>query len=209
MPPRFSLELEKPTVFAGYLKYQSRTSPCEAACPAGNPIQKVHSLIKEQRLEEALEYLKSRNPLSGITGRVCDHPCELECNRMNYDEALSIRALERFAADHADRTKLRRPRRMEDTGKTLAVIGSGPAGMTCAYFSALFGHRVTVFEASASLGGMPRIGIPDYRLPKSIVDREVGQILELGVTARTNTAVGRDIGFDAILDEYDLSLIHI
>jgi len=207
MPPKFSLEMNEATIFASCMEYQKRTSPCEAACPAGMPIQKMNTLIKENRMEEALQFIRSRNPLSSITGRVCSHPCETECNRSRFDQALSIRALERYPSDNADRTGLSIPRRNEATGKRVAVIGSGPAGMTCACFSALFGHEVTVFEASPMLGGMPRTGIPDFRLPKHVVDREVGQILGLGIDARTNTAVGRDVSLDSILSEYDACLI--
>ena len=209
MPPRFSKEMQEKVTFPDWLSYQPRTSPCEANCPAGNPIQKVHALIKENRTEEALEYLRSRNPFPGITGRVCAHPCEQSCNRNKYDEGLSIRALERFAADHADLTRIMRPQKRERTGKALAIIGSGPAGMTCAYFSALLGHDVTVFESSPTLGGIPRIGIPDFRLPKDVVDREVGQILEVGIRARPNTTVGRDIEFDKILADFDACLLAV
>jgi NADPH-dependent glutamate synthase beta subunit-like oxidoreductase/NAD-dependent dihydropyrimidine dehydrogenase PreA subunit len=209
MPPRFSKELQGKVTFPDYLSYQPRTSPCETNCPASNPIQKVNALIKESRTEEALEYLRSRNPFPGITGRVCAHPCEQTCNRSKYDEGLSIRALERFAADHADLTRIMRPGKRARSGKTLAIIGSGPAGMTCAYFSALLGHDVTVFESSPTLGGIPRIGIPDFRLPKDVVDREVGQILEVGVRARPNTTVGRDIEFDKILSDFDACLVAV
>ncbi|MBW1803680.1 MAG: FAD-dependent oxidoreductase [Deltaproteobacteria bacterium] len=209
MPPIFSREIEEKIIMTDGLVFQPRTSPCEVYCPAGNPIQKAHALIQENRVEEALGYIKSRNPFPGITGRVCAHPCELKCNRNEYDEGLSIRALERFAADHADLTRVAKPKRKERTGKKLAVIGSGPAGMTCAYFSALFGHEVTVFESSASLGGMPRTGIPDFRLPKDIVDREIGQVLEMGVRARTNTTVGKDISFDRILEDHDACLVAV
>jgi NADPH-dependent glutamate synthase beta subunit-like oxidoreductase len=207
MPPKFSKEMMGKVIFPEELRDQPRTSPCEAHCPAGNPIQKASALIQENRIEEALEYLKSRNPLTGITGRVCSHPCEENCNRNRYDEGLSIRALERFAGDHADLTRVTKIGRRESSGKSLAIIGSGPAGMTCAYFSALLGHDVTVFESSPVLGGIPRVGIPDFRLPKGVVDREIGQILETGVRARTNTRVGKDIGFDKILKEFDACLI--
>src|SRR3989339_52921 len=183
MPPRFSKELSRAIVFGSPVDFQGRTSPCEANCPAGNPIQKIHSLIKEERLVDAMEYVRSRNPFPGVTGRVCSHPCETQCNRGNYDDPIAIRSLERYAADHVDMTRVRKPLRGERSGKRLAVIGSGPAGMTCAYFSALSGHEVTVFEGSSILGGMPRRGIPDFRLPKYVVDREVGLILELGVRA--------------------------
>jgi NADPH-dependent glutamate synthase beta subunit-like oxidoreductase len=207
MPPRFSREVSSPIVHGSVLDLQGRTSPCEAGCPAGNPIQKVHALVREERLPEAVEYLRSRNPFPGVTGRVCSHPCETQCNRSGYDEPVAIRALERYAADHVDMTRVRSPLRSEASGKRVAVIGSGPAGLTCAYFSALFGHEVTVFEGSSVLGGMPRRGIPDFRLPKYVVDREVGLILELGVRARTNTLVGRDIDLDELMQEYDACLI--
>jgi NADPH-dependent glutamate synthase beta subunit-like oxidoreductase len=209
MPPRFSRELEEKVITTRGLKIQARTSPCETYCPAGNPIQKVHALIREESIEEALAYLRSRNPFPGITGRVCAHPCENNCNRNHYDEEISIRALERYAADQADLTRVKTPNKAERTGKRLAVIGSGPAGMTCAYFSALFGHEVTVFESSATLGGMPRIGVPDYRLPKHVVDREIGRVLELGIEARTNTSVGKDIAFDEIRRDFDACLIAV
>ncbi len=188
---------------------QARTSPCEANCPAGNPIQKMNTLIQEDRIEDALAYIKSRNPFPGITGRVCSHPCEHVCNRSEYDEGLAIQALERFAADHADATLVKRPQRRERTGKKLAIIGSGPAGMTCAYFSALFGHDVNVFEASQTLGGIPRTAIPDFWLPKDIVDREIGKVLELGVRAQANTVIGRDIAFENLAAEHDACLVAV
>ena len=147
MPPKFSSEIRQKIIFPNYLEAQPRTSPCEDSCPAGNPIQKVHALIQENRIEEALEFLRSRNPFPGITGRVCAHPCEHVCNRNEYDQGLAIRALERFAADHADANFVNQVKRKKKTGKKLAIIGSGPAGLTCAYFSALFGHDVfTVFN---------------------------------------------------------------
>ena len=209
MPPKFSRELEEKIIFPEHVADQNRTSPCEVNCPAGNPIQKMNALIQEDRIEDALAYLKSRNPFPGITGRVCSHPCEHVCNRNEYDEGLSIQALERFAADHADATLVKRPQRKERTGKKLAIIGSGPAGMTCAYFSALFGHDATVFESSPTLGGIPRTAIPDFWLPKDIVDREIGNVLELGVRAQTNTTIGRDIAFEKVLAEHDACLIAV
>jgi NADPH-dependent glutamate synthase beta subunit-like oxidoreductase len=106
-----------------------------------------------------------------------------------------------------DPKKFNRPKGMVKTGKKIAIIGSGPAGMTCAYFSALFGHEVTIFEASPFLGGMPRMGIPDHRLPKDVVDVEVGEILKLGVKTRTNTSIGTDISFQKIRDQHDVCLI--
>ena len=207
MPPLFSREIERPLISNGFLKYQTRTSPCESACPAGNPIQKIHGLVKENRYEEALEFLRARNPFPSTTGRICTHPCEKECNRAKWDEAINIRGLERAAADMADRTRVRKPVRMKRSGRKIAVIGGGPAGLTCAYFSSLFGHEVTVFEAGPTLGGIPRLCIPEYRLPKDILDMEIGLVLETGVKARTNTRIGREISFDGIRASHDAVVI--
>lgn len=207
MPPKFSIELDKALILSNNLNFQQRTSPCEAACPVGNPIQKINSLVKDKHIEEALIFIRSCNPFSGITGRVCSHPCETECNRSNYDEGISIRALERFVSDHADLSKSRNNMNTIKSGKRLAVIGSGPAGLTCAYFCTLLGHEVTVYEGSKALGGMPAAGIPDFRLPKHVVDREVQMVLAQGVSAKINTLVGRDIAFDDIFNEYDACLI--
>jgi NADPH-dependent glutamate synthase beta subunit-like oxidoreductase len=209
MPPKFSNELVQKLIFPEWRNDAPRTSPCETNCPAGNPVQKINTLIQENRIAEALAFLKSRNPFPGITGRVCTHPCEGVCNRNEYDEGLAIRALERFAADHADAIAASQPQKAKSTGKKVGVIGSGPAGMTCAYFLALLGHGVTVFESSTTLGGIPRTAIPDFWLPKDIVEREIAQTLELGVRAEVNTAVGKDIAFNQIWDEHDACLIAI
>jgi NADPH-dependent glutamate synthase beta subunit-like oxidoreductase/NAD-dependent dihydropyrimidine dehydrogenase PreA subunit len=207
MPPLFSREIDTPIITTSALKFQKRTSPCEAACPAGNPVQKVQGLIREGHFEEALEYLRARNPFPGTTGRICTHPCESDCNRRHYDDAVNIRGLERIAADSADMTKVRKPVRMERSGKKVAVIGGGPAGLTFAYFSSLFGHEATVFEAGPILGGMPRLSVPAYRLPKDILDMETGLILGTGVKSRTNTRVGRDISLADIRSSFDATLI--
>ncbi|UCG08253.1 MAG: FAD-dependent oxidoreductase, partial [Desulfobacterales bacterium] len=209
MPPKFSSEIRQKIIFPNTGEDQPRTSPCEANCPAGNPIQRVHALIHENRIEEALEFLRLRNPFAGITGRVCAHPCEHVCNRNEYDQGLAIRALERFAADRADANALAKAKRKKRNGKKLAIIGSGPAGMTCAYFSALLGHDVTVYESSPVLGGIPRVAIPDFWLPKDIVDREIGNVLALGVEVHTNTTIGRDVAFEEILAEHDACLIAV
>ncbi len=207
MPPIFSREIQKPLISTGCLKFQTRTSPCESTCPAGNPIQKVQGLVKEKKFEEALEYLRARNPFPGTTGRICTHPCETECNRKEWDEPMNIRGLERAVADAADRTRVKKPARMERSGKKIAVIGGGPSGLTFSYFSSLLGHEVTIFEAGPTLGGIPRLCVPEYRLPKDILDMEIGLVLETGVKARTNTRVGKDIPFEEIRASFDAVLI--
>ena len=208
MPPKFSNELSRPVSFDAEIpKDQPRTSPCEVNCPAGHAIQRTLYLIQNERFEEALENIWAKHPFPGICGRACFHPCEGPCNRQFYDEAVSVRALERAAFDLADWSRVKRPKVREKTGKKVAVIGSGPAGLTCAYFTALFGHSVTVFEAQPGLGGMARYGIPDYRLPKDVVDREVSEVLNLGVKAITDTKVGEDVPLQEIMEAFDASVV--
>lgn len=199
MPPKYSKELNR-LVINGYQKRQPRTSPCEAACPAGNRIQAVESLLKDGRAAEAHAVLLSRNPFPGVTGRVCPHPCEERCNRRGYDEGVAIRSLERFAADAPTSSRMAP---LPDRGKKVAVVGAGPAGMTCAFFLRLMGYGVDVFDASAVLGGVPRASVPDFRLPKNVVDREVGTILALGVNAHTNVRVGVDVDMADLMRDYD------
>jgi len=207
MPPKVSRELKVPIIYADwYPDYQVRTSPCEVNCPAGNAVQRTIALIESNRFEEALENIKTRNPFPGIVGRVCFYPCEAECNRGQYDQKIAIRALERAAFDHARRDKVKKPIKMPETRKQVAIIGSGPAGMTCAYFLSLLGYEVTVFEASLVLGGIPRV-TPQHRLPQDIVEREMEEVVELGINVRTNTRVGKDISLEDIIGKYDACFI--
>jgi NADPH-dependent glutamate synthase beta subunit-like oxidoreductase len=208
VPPKFSRELTRSVSFdAGPPVDQPRTSPCEINCPAGHAIQRTIYLIQNERFEEALENIWAKHPFPGICGRACFHPCEQPCNRQFYDEPISVRALERAAFDLADWSRVKRPKAREKTDKKVAIIGSGPAGLTCAYFLALFGHSVTVFEAQSGLGGMARYGIPDYRLPKDVVDREVAEVLNLGVITKTSTKVGEDISMQEIMENFDACII--
>jgi len=193
-------------------KFKTKNPPCEAGtthCAAGEDIRTILSLIQRNQFEEALEKLRLENPFPGVCGRVCFHPCETHCNRNEYDEGIAIKALERAVFDHADRKAVKKPIKKEDTGKKVAILGSGPAGMTCAYFLAMLGHAVTVFEASPVLGGIPRIGIPDYRLPKEVVDEEVEEIVNLGVKVKSNTEIGKDVSFNSITNEYDACFIGV
>lgn len=155
----------------------------------------------------ALEFLRARNPFPGTTGRICTHPCETECNRRHWDEAIAIRDLERSISDLADRSRVRKPLRLQLTGRRIGVIGGGPAGLTFSYFSRLLGHEVTLFEAAPLLGGIPRLCVPGFRLPKTVLDLEIGLVLETGIDARTDTRVGRDIQFNEIRDSFDAILI--
>lgn len=185
--------------------FQPKTPPCEANCPAGHAIQETISLVKDNRFEEALQNIKAENPFPGVCGRVCFHPCEEHCNRNEYDEGVAIHALERSAFDYGNNVKKLVKR--EKTGKKVAIIGSGPAGMSCAYFLAILGHDVTIYEALSVPGGIPRVGIPEYRLPRDVADREINQIIELGIEVRTNTEVGKDVYLEDIMREYDACFI--
>lgn len=208
MPPKFSQELTGPVSFSGSPpENQPRTSPCEVQCPAGHAIQRTIHLIQNERFEEALENIWAKHPFPGTCGRACFHPCEGPCNRQFYDQSISIRALERAAYDLADRSRAKRPLAGTRTGKSVAIIGAGPAGLTCAYFSALLGQDVTLFDANPQLGGMVQYGIPDYRLPKQVVHMEISQILDLGVKAKTDLRIGQDIPFQDLLNHFDAVVI--
>ena len=206
MPPKYSREITRPVAFGDSLKEQFRTSPCEHACPAGNPIQKMQALVEKGLFGEALRYLRAKNPFPGVTGRVCPHFCQGECNRGKFDSCVNTRALERAVYDLAPRGAAQFKRRPA-TGRKVAVVGGGPAGLTSAYFLALLGHDVTIYEANPILGGVPRYGVPDFRLPRDVVDREVGWVLETGVRARVNTMVGRDVSFAQLRADYDAVIV--
>jgi NADPH-dependent glutamate synthase beta subunit-like oxidoreductase len=140
--------------------HDEKMPPCRNACPAGNDIQGFVRLIREEKLLDAWKLIKETSPLPGVCGRVCPHPCETQCNRGKYDEAMSIHALERLAADYALREKAVEKPRVKRRRERVAVVGSGPAGLSCAYFLAKEGFQVTVFESLPAIGGMLRVGIP-------------------------------------------------
>lgn len=206
MPPRYSRELNQPVAYGPRLKEQFRTSPCEFACPAGNSIQKMQALVEKGNFSEGLRYLRAKNPFPGVTGRVCPHFCMDSCNRQHREGCVNTRALERACADYAESGAVKFKNRPA-TGKKVAIVGGGPAGLTSAYFLALLGHEVTVYEARSVLGGLPRYGVPNFRLPRYIVDREVGMILDHGVRALVNTRVGVDITMAEIRQRNDAVII--
>jgi 2-oxoacid:acceptor oxidoreductase delta subunit (pyruvate/2-ketoisovalerate family) len=173
-------------------RFENKISPCNEGCPAGQDIEGAMVLIGKGKVLEAWELFKEENPFQGVCGRVCFHPCESSCNRKDFDEAVSINALERFMADAASRQGRRLSFKREKRKEKVAVIGSGPAGLTCAYHLARMGYGVTVFEAFPVLGGMLRVGIPEYRLPKKVLEEEIDQILELGVKVEINARLGAD-----------------
>jgi 2-oxoacid:acceptor oxidoreductase delta subunit (pyruvate/2-ketoisovalerate family) len=158
------------------------TPPCNDACPAGIDIRKFIGLVKEGNLKEAFEVYTMENPFPAICGRVCFHPCEIACNRSYYDEAVSINGIENYIGDNAPRKF-----KIEDNkGKEIAIIGSGPAGLACAYFLRRLGYKVKIFEKEPEAGGLLRYGIPEYRLPKKILDKELRLLASMGIDIQTN-----------------------
>ncbi|MFC1876150.1 NAD(P)-binding protein [Thermodesulfobacteriota bacterium] len=167
-------------------------APCVQTCPAGTNVQGYVALIKTGQYREAVKLIMEKIPLPGTLGRVCPAPCEKACRRVDVDTAVAIRELKRFAADQVDFSDLPLPE-IEDRPEKIAVIGSGPAGLTVAYYLRLKGYRITLFEALDQLGGMLRVGIPDYRLPAELLDNEIQYLLHHGIDVKTNVRFGRDL----------------
>jgi len=184
--------------------YLNKLAPCNESCPAGEDVEAAMVLAGQEDYLGAWEKITQENPLPRVCGRVCFHPCEAACNRKEFDEATSINALERFVGDQAFQSGKRFPPPQEKKREKVAIIGSGPAGLSCAYHLSSLGYGVTLFEAQPKLGGVLRYGIPSYRLPKDILDQEIDNILSLGVEAKTGVRVGKDVmwaelkNFDAV-----------
>jgi formate dehydrogenase beta subunit len=181
------------------------------ACPIHLDIPKYVEHIKDAKFAESLKVIREKLPLPGVVGRVCFRPCEKHCRRGNLDEPISIKALKRFVADH-ERTEQKEPEYesspSENTGK-VAIVGSGPAGITCAFHLARRGHQITVFEALSEPGGMSAVGIPDYRLPRSILQSEVAQIQKMGVTINYGQTVGKDVKLAQLENEFDAVFVGV
>ncbi len=170
-------------------------APCVVACPAHINVQGYVALISKRKYKEAVELIYQQLPLPGVLGRVCPHPCEKACRRAEKEQPVSICKLKRFAADQIDYSELKLPE-ISPKEEKVAIVGSGPAGLSAAYYLALDGYKVTMFEAGPVMGGWLRVGIPEYRLPRNVLENEIQHILNLGVEAKTNTALGRDFSVD-------------
>lgn len=185
----------------------SHPVPCVSTCPAHVDIPGYVALVREGRYQDAVRLIRKDNPFPAVCAYVCEHPCEAQCRRRIVDDSVNICGLKRYAVDHSP--DLPAPPRAADTGKRVAVIGGGPGGLTAAYYLSLMGHAVTVYEQRPRLGGMLRYGIPDYRLPQDVLDRDIGHILSAGVSVRTGVSVGRDVPMEEIQKGYDAVYIAI
>ena len=179
-PPAFAIE-------------KRQRPPCVLTCPAGTNVQGYVALIAKGKYKEALSLIKEKLPIPRVLGRICPAPCEEECNRSLLEEPIAIRALKRFAADSAEGEA---PLPEIDEKEEVAIVGSGPAGLTCAYHLRREGYKVTIFEALPVAGGMLYVGIPEYRLPKDILENEIEEIKHLGVKIKTNTPIGKELTID-------------
>ncbi len=181
--------------------------PCVALCPAGVDIPGYMALVGAGRNADAVRLIRKDNPFPTACAYICEHPCEARCRRNMIDDAINIRGLKRFAVDNAG--DVPQPECAPSTGKTVAVIGGGPSGLSCAYYLALMGHKVTIFEERKKLGGMLRYGIPSYRFPREKLDAEIESILSLGIEAHTDVVVGQDIWLEQLQKKYDCLYIAI
>jgi NADPH-dependent glutamate synthase beta subunit-like oxidoreductase len=181
---------------------------CVARCPMHTDVKGYVSLIGEGKLIEAVSKIREKLFLPGTLGRICAHPCETVCRReTEYKQPVAIAALKRYAADKADDESLWDISKKPDSGKRAAVIGAGPAGAQAAIELAKEGHDVTVFEKLDVVGGMMRVGIPEYRLPRNIIEHEYTYLTKLGIQFKMGVEIGRDISFEQLVKDYDAVII--
>ncbi len=188
--------------------YVVRKPPCTDSCPAGEDIRGINNLLRgiwpsDNPWEAAFYRLTKTNPFPAVMGRVCPAPCQGGCNRQYRDETVGINAVEHAIGQYAVENKLKYEPAPADTGKRVAVVGSGPGGLSAAYHLRRKGHAVTIFERDPKLGGMMRYGIMGYRVDRNVMDAEIQRILDLGVEVKTNTRIGTDITFDQLRNDYD------
>lgn len=186
---------------------QNQPVPCVSQCPAHVDIPGYISLIHEGRNDDAVQLIRKDNPFPAVCGLICEHPCELRCRRTMVDDAVNIRGLKRFAVEHEINKVV--PKRMDHTGKKVAIIGGGPSGLSAAYYLSIMGHDVTVYEQRHKLGGMLRYGIPAYRLPREVLDHEIEYLEKTGFKTLTDVSIGKDISIEEIRSQYDAMYVSI
>ncbi|MGB8769591.1 MAG: FAD-dependent oxidoreductase, partial [Candidatus Korobacteraceae bacterium] len=189
--------------------YRDKLPPCNNACGTNEKIQGYLDLVKRGKYLDAYALIKEDMPFPSVTGRVCYHPCEQACNRGQYDEAISIRAVERFLGDLGQALERDVVKAGAPNGKKVAVVGSGPAGHSAAYQLARLGYQVTILEKSPKAGGLNRGGIPDWVLPQHVLDREIERLVEMGVTIKTNVEVGKDVTWYDLKKNYDACVLAV
>ena len=185
----------------------SQPVPCVSSCPAHVDVPGYVALVREERYDDAVYLIRKDNPFPSACAYVCEHPCEAHCRRRMVDDAINICGLKCFAVDHAQTVPAPAP--FPATGKTVAVIGGGPGGLTAAYYLSLMGHKVTIYEQRPKLGGMLRYGIPDYRLPQDVLDRDIDHILTTGISVHTGVSIGKDLPMEDIQKSFDAVYIAI
>ncbi|MBF0447898.1 MAG: NAD(P)-binding protein [Magnetococcales bacterium] len=188
--------------------YVERMPPCTDGCPAGEDIRGYHNIIRgtwkaDNPWSAAFERLTRTNPFPAVMGRVCPAPCESACNRQYRDETVGINAVEQAIGDYARANNLSLPTPPDSTGKRVAIVGSGPGGLSCAYHLRMQGHAVTIYERDPMLGGMMRYGIMGYRVSRQVLDQEIQRILDLNVEVKTGVKVGTDISLENLRSQYD------
>ncbi len=192
--------------------YVHKTPPCQGSCPSGHEIRGWLAIARGMDKppvegmawqEYAFQRMVAANPFPSTMGRVCPAPCEAGCNRNEVDDYVGINAVEQYVGDWANENNVKMAAPGADTGRKIAVIGGGPAGLSAAYFLRLDGHAVTLFEAHDKLGGMMRYGIPGYRTPRGMLDTEIGRIIDMGVQVRTNTRIGTDVSLEELDKAFD------
>ncbi len=181
--------------------------PCRSLCPAGVDVPGYIALVNEGRYADAIRLIRKDNPFPMVCGLICENPCERRCRRTMIDFPINIRGLKRFAAEHAGYVPV--PEKEAPTGKKVAIVGGGPSGLSAAYYLALMGHEVEVFEVRKQLGGMLRYGIPNYRLPRELLQGEIDVILSTGVKAHTEVEIGKDISLGELKKRFDAVYIAI
>lgn len=183
--------------------------PCTLNCPAGTDCQGYVKQISLGNDREAVKIIKDKLPLPASIGRVCPHPCETACRRTKVEEPISIAYLKYFAADRVLKNDPYIPTAEKPTGKTVGIIGGGPAGLTAGYYLALKGHQVTIYDAMPKMGGMLRYGIPEYRLPKKVLDAEIAEIASVGVKMENNVKIGKDLTLAELREKNDAVLVAV
>ncbi len=192
--------------------YVHKTPPCQGSCPSGHEIRGWLAIARGMDKppvegmawqEYAFQRMVAANPFPATMGRVCPAPCEDGCNRNEVDDYVGINAVEQYVGDWANENNIKLAEAGADTGKKIAVIGGGPAGLAAAYFLRIDGHAVTIFEANSELGGMMRYGIPGYRTPRDMLDTEIGRVVDMGVDVKLNTRIGDEIKIDDLEKDFD------